>query len=313
MDESSPLPLGDRRITLDQLRAFVAVADEGGFQAAGSRLGRTQSAVTQSVKGLEAGLETRLFDRRRGHVVGLTAEGQRFLPSAREILARLTDAVGALARPELSGRIALGVPDDFPIVDLHGAISRCLDLNPRLQIDVTSALSAPLAAMVRAGGLDLAIFNRIERAEPDDEVEVLRTEQLCWVGRERVSLAGIGTLPLCVFPEGCPYRVAGLDALREVGAAARFAYVSASYDNVRAAISAGLGLGILPAGAIDPDHVRLGTAEGFPSLPRVQLLMAGRRRGMPFSAFAAFLRASPGLSRSDPIVRQSPARPLWSA
>jgi len=297
MDVSSPLSPGGGRITLDQMRAFVAVAEESGFHAAGARLGRTQSAVTQSVKALEDALGFRLFDRRRGHVVGLTAEGQRFLPHAREILARLSEAVVALARPDLSGRIALGVPDDFPIADLHGAISRCLGLNPRLRIDVVSALSVPLAAMLRAGDLDLAIYNRIEGTGADDDADVLRTEPLFWVGRERVRFDGTAPLPLCAFPEGCPYRLAGLEALRAVGGTARLAYVSASYDNVRAAISAGLGLGLLPAGAIDPDQVRLGADEGFPPLPRIQLVMAVRGRGALFSAFAEFLRAAPGLVR----------------
>lgn len=296
MDVSLPLGPGDRRITLDQLRAFVAVAEEGGFHAAGAHLGRTQSAVTQSVKALEDSLESRLLDRRRGHVVGLTVAGQRFLPHAREILARLSEAVVALTRPDLRGRIALGVPDDFPITDLHGAISRCLDLNPCLRIEVTSALSAQIGAMVRAGDLDIAIFNRIE-GQGDDVAEVLRTEPLCWVGRERGHLATAEPLPLCVFPEGCPYRVAGIEALQTMGATARFAYVSASYDNVRAAISAGLGLGLLPAGAIGADQVRLGAAEGFPPLPRIQLVMAVRGQGMLFSAFADFLRAAPGLVR----------------
>lgn len=297
MDVSLPHSPGDRRITLDQVRAFVAVVEEGGFHAAGTRLGRTQSAVTQNVKALEDAVETRLLDRRRGHVVGLTAEGVRFLPPAREILTRLTEAVGALTRPELSGRIALGVPDDFPIADLHGAISRCLGLNPRLRIDVTSALSAQIAAMVRTGGLDIAILNRIEGTGSDDDAEVLRTEPLHWVGRERVRFDRTAPVPLCVFPEGCPYRVAGLDAVRAAGTIARFAYVSASYDNVRAAIAAGLGFGVLPAGAIGSGQVRLGVAEGFPPLPRIHLMMAVRGRGGLFSAFADFLRAAPGLAR----------------
>jgi len=297
MDVSLPPSPGDRRISLDQLRAFVAVAEEGGFHAAGAQLGRTQSAVTQSVKALEDALESRLLDRRRGHVVGLTVEGQRFLPHAREILVRLTEAVGALTRPELSGRIALGVPDDFPIADLHGAISRCLGLNPRLRIDVTSALSSQIAAMLRAGELDIAIFNRIEATGAADEAEVLRTEPLYWVGCERVAFDRTEPVPLCVFPEGCPYRVAGVEALRALGATARFAYVSASYDNVRAAISAGLGLGLLPAGAVGRDQVRLDAAEGFPPLPRISLVMAVRGRGMLFSAFADFLRRAPGLMR----------------
>lgn len=50
-------------ITLDQLRLFLCVAEEGSFSAAGRRLGRVQSAVSQGVANLESALGVLLFDR----------------------------------------------------------------------------------------------------------------------------------------------------------------------------------------------------------------------------------------------------------
>ena len=50
-------------LTLDQLRVFVAVVEEGSFRAAAKRLGRVQSAVSHAVAGLETELEVALFDR----------------------------------------------------------------------------------------------------------------------------------------------------------------------------------------------------------------------------------------------------------
>ncbi|MDX5630372.1 MULTISPECIES: LysR family transcriptional regulator [unclassified Brenneria] len=71
--------LGDRRVTLEHLRAFVSIAEDGGFQRASEKLYRTQSAVTQSLRKLEEILGCRLLERRQGHIVGLTADGQRLL------------------------------------------------------------------------------------------------------------------------------------------------------------------------------------------------------------------------------------------
>ena len=51
------------RLTLDQLRMLIAVAETGSFSAAARRLGRVQSAVSQSVQALEATLGLALFDR----------------------------------------------------------------------------------------------------------------------------------------------------------------------------------------------------------------------------------------------------------
>ena len=51
------------RLTLDQLRALIAVAETGSFSAAARRLGRVQSAVSQSIQSLEETLGIELFDR----------------------------------------------------------------------------------------------------------------------------------------------------------------------------------------------------------------------------------------------------------
>lgn len=87
---------GDRRITLEHLRIFVAVAEAGGFQDAGLHVHRTQSAVTQSIKRLEEYMRCRLLERGQGQHTSLTGEGVRFLPEAKEILARVDHAVRAL-------------------------------------------------------------------------------------------------------------------------------------------------------------------------------------------------------------------------
>ena len=49
-------------LDLNKLHTFLTVADTGGITAAGDRLGRTRSAVSQSVTALEGSLGLRLFD-----------------------------------------------------------------------------------------------------------------------------------------------------------------------------------------------------------------------------------------------------------
>ena len=50
-------------VTLDQLRTFIAAAEEGSFSAAGRKLRRAQSVVSQTLANLEGQLGVRLFDR----------------------------------------------------------------------------------------------------------------------------------------------------------------------------------------------------------------------------------------------------------
>lgn len=295
MSIADPSPLGDRRVTLEQLRAFVLVAEGGGFQQAGHELRRSQSAVTQSLKRLEEILQRRLVERRQGHVLGLTPDGERFLPAANEILARTSQAVSAVRQPQISGSIAIGVPDDFRLHDLHGAMSRCSALNPSLRTEVRSALSSAILQMFDSRLLDLAILKRVatdDRIAKSKLTYLLRKEPLHWIAKERRSLDSIDELPLAVFPEGCSYRATAFEAISVIGKPAYCSYVSASYENIRAAVSAGLGIGILPQSALAKDHVILDEKDGFPALPEVHLVMIQASQKGTIKQFANFLRVS---------------------
>ncbi|TGT18483.1 LysR family transcriptional regulator, partial [Mesorhizobium sp. M3A.F.Ca.ET.174.01.1.1] len=50
-------------VSMDQLRTFIAAADEGSFSAAGRRLRRAQSVVSQTLANLEGQINVQLFDR----------------------------------------------------------------------------------------------------------------------------------------------------------------------------------------------------------------------------------------------------------
>src|ERR1700730_1887858 len=69
---------------LDQLRAFIAAAEEGSFSAAGRKLRRAQSVVSQTLSNLEKQLGVKLFDR-SGRYPRLTQSGQALLIDARAI------------------------------------------------------------------------------------------------------------------------------------------------------------------------------------------------------------------------------------
>src|ERR1700735_5608248 len=103
-------------VSLDQLRTFIAAADEGSFSAAARRLRRAQSVVSQTLANLEGQLGGKLFDR-RGHVPVLTDQGRALLADARTVAgridllkARAKSLVGGL-EPELSMAVDVMLPD----------------------------------------------------------------------------------------------------------------------------------------------------------------------------------------------------------
>jgi DNA-binding transcriptional LysR family regulator len=103
-------------VSLDQIRTFIAAADEGSFSAAGRRLRRAQSVVSQTLANLEGQLGVKLFDR-SGHLPVLTDQGRALLADARAVAcdmdllkARAKTLAGGL-EPELSVAVDVMFPD----------------------------------------------------------------------------------------------------------------------------------------------------------------------------------------------------------
>jgi DNA-binding transcriptional LysR family regulator len=111
-------------VTLDQLRTFIAAADEGSFSAAARKLRRAQSGISQTLANLEDQFGVKLFDRSRRRPL-LTPQGQTLLSHARTVAGdvdRLKAHAKSLAgglEPELS--IAVDVM--FPMATLTAAVA----------------------------------------------------------------------------------------------------------------------------------------------------------------------------------------------
>src|ERR1700750_2898386 len=75
-----------RTMNFRHVRAFVAIADSGGFARAAARLNLSQPALSRQIRALETELRTSLFDR-IGRGVKLTSEGEDLLARCRRLLA----------------------------------------------------------------------------------------------------------------------------------------------------------------------------------------------------------------------------------
>lgn len=238
-------------VTLDQLRAFVSVADASSFTEAARAQMRTQTAVTRQIKGMENALGQRVLRRTRGHVEGLTEVGQQLLPYARRVLSTIDDAWVALSNPNISGRIRVGVMDDVDVTWLNELIARFREAQPDCEVRATSDFSTRLEQRVENGDIDLAIVKRlVVQGSPSREGWVY-CEPLMWAVGPGFRCDPKKPVPVVVFHEGCVYRARLLDTLRRSGVAFFVAYEGQSYANVRTAISAGLGLSALTKSQIE--------------------------------------------------------------
>lgn len=136
-------------LSLDQLRTFIAAAEEGSFSAAGRKLRRAQSVVSQTLANLEAQVDLQLFDRSHRYPQ-LTEVGKALLEEARGVVNGM-DAFKARARmlseglePELS--VAIDVM--YPMASLTDAVGAFRTEFPgtplRLYVEALGAVARPV-------------------------------------------------------------------------------------------------------------------------------------------------------------------------
>lgn len=150
-------------LTLDQLRTFIAAAQEGSFSAAGRKLRRAQSVVSHTLANLEAQIGVPLFDRSAKYP-RLTAQGKELLLAARGVADHI-DTFKARARTMREG------------------------LEPELSVAIDAVY--PIAALTKAVGLFKATY---PNTPLQLHVQALGgVTQLVLDGRCRIGIAG--TLP----------------------------------------------------------------------------------------------------------------------
>lgn len=251
-------------IDLYKLHLFTVVAGEGSFTAAAERLYMSQSAVSQHMKDLEAGLGKTLFHRgRRG--VRLTGDGELLHGYAGRILDLVAEAEVALtdvARLE-SGRLQLGATPGIATYLAPDWVERFRGHYPRLNVAVQTGITSQIVADVLAGRLDLAYIEGeldAHRQPRLASVELEEIEQLvvigpshAWWGREQLNLAELYGQPFVMRPPGSQTRI-WLDAAL---AADRVVPVVASeFDNVESikrTVAQGPYVTILPGYAVRSD------------------------------------------------------------
>ena len=259
-------------LDLDLLRSFVSVVDTGGFTRAGERVHRTQSTVSQQIRRLEESFGRPLLHR-DGKRITPTEGGERLLSYARRLLALAEEARDVVSRPTGDGVVRLGIPEDFAAYRLTEMLSDFARSRPGLRLHVRCGKSAQLRSALERRDLDLALLKRDMEEVGAGDIAAW-PERLHWLTSRRHPIDfRRDSLPLAVFEQGCLYRNRAINALETVGRAWHIAYTSPNVFGVQAAVSAGLGVSILPEVAILPDHNVLGAGDGFPPITDTEVAL----------------------------------------
>jgi len=265
-------------LELDLLRSFVSVVDTGGFTRAGERVHRTQSTVSQQIKRLEETLGYPLLHR-DGKQATPTEQGERLVSYARRLLALEQEARDVIARPESEGVVRLGLPEDFTVYRLTELLSDFARSRPGLRLDVRSGLSVQSRRAIERGELDLALY---KRDAGESGGIAAWPERLHWItSRQHPINFRRDPLPFCMFEQGCLYRNRMIHAAEAAGRAWHMAYTSPSLAGIQAAVSAGIGVSILPEVAILPEPRVLKSKDGFPAITNTEVVLVTAANASP--------------------------------
>ncbi len=248
-------------LDIDQLKTFLAIADVGNFTRAADEVNKTQSAVSMQMKRLEEVLGRPLFAR-DGRGSRFTHDGEKLIEYARRIVALSDEAVSAFTKPEITGTVRFGTPDDYADIFLPEVLARFNRTHPLVTVDVECYSSAVLSDRVQRSELDLSIVTFYG----DRNGEPVRREELVWATSARHSLHLLEELPLAVSHTGCIWRKLVVEALEKVGRKYRIAYSSPNSSTLNAAVMQGLAIAAMPEICLRPGMRVLTEADGFPKL-----------------------------------------------
>lgn len=144
---------------ITELKTFIAVVRYGGFSAAGSHIGLTQSAVSSQIQRLEESLGLVLFDRTRRSAV-LNEAGARVLARAEDIVALFAKLGDANTDDELAGTLRIGAIASVQSMILPRALAALRKESPRLLVNIAPGVSMALMDQLDSAEIDAAIMIR---------------------------------------------------------------------------------------------------------------------------------------------------------
>lgn len=257
---------------LDLLKAIVMVADCGTFTAASARLHSTQSTISQKVRRLEEMAGHKLLER-GSRDVRPTDAGETLLAYARRMLALNDEMIEALSGANVGVTVRLGLPEDFVgglTTHMLAAFNR---KHPQVKLEVTSGLCRDVSNSYDRGDLDLIL---VKQRRNSREAVATWPEQLRWIDSAENPSIQLDPIPLVAFPPRGLYRDDMTNAIESIGRRWRLSFISSSLSGIQAAVADGLGISLLPARAVSPNHVVLTTKSGLPAIETMDIALLHR-------------------------------------
>lgn len=235
------------------IKTFLAVADERSFSRAAAKVHRTQPAVSQAVRRLEADLGEQLFDR--SSKSGTLTDAGKVLQNYGQRLVRLAEEAESAMR-ELRdlrrGRVLIGA-NEAAVHTLLPLIGRFRQRVPEIAIDVRRVPARQIAVEVQQGSLDFGAltFHPVEEgllevAVGSDELVLLVPPSHALAGRRQVTMEEVAGEPLVAHNDPSPARERVLRLFDQRHITLNMVIALPSLDGIKRAVELSLGVALLP-------------------------------------------------------------------
>ncbi|MEA5467891.1 LysR family transcriptional regulator [Spirulina sp. 06S082] len=245
---------------IEQLQAFLAVAEAGNFGQAAKQCGITQSTISRQIQALESELGLPLFHRTAR--VKLTIAGEQLLSRAKRICLEWNNATREV------GELRDGKQPELCVAAIHSACAHylppilqqfCRDY-PEVQLRVTALGSDRALKVLRDNLVDVAIVmnNQFLTASPETIVEPLYHEPvqilmaayhpLCQY--DRVPWSKLIGYPQVVFKDGYGMQRLVQERFEKLGATLQVVMELNTLDAFRGVVRQGDAIALLPQGAL---------------------------------------------------------------
>ncbi|SDL49687.1 DNA-binding transcriptional regulator, LysR family [Modicisalibacter muralis] len=256
-----------KNIPTDLLRTFVTIKDLGGFTSAGELLGRSQPAISLQIKKLEETLGTKLF--LRGTSLALTADGEYLYASAKKMLEINDEIVNKIRGENISGKVRLGIPNDFELAFLPRVLRSFSKTYPNISVEVDCEISKVIQQRYHKNFYDIVLVMEAINANEERDNRDYRIEQLEWVMAHDYTPSRNEVVPLIAYPQGCIYRSITEELLTSHGIGYKAVYTSPSLLGLLSAVEAGLGITVMAHSTVPSKMKCAMTTAALPPLGQV--------------------------------------------
>ncbi len=289
-------------VTLRQLRAFVAVAQDGGITRAAQRLHLTSSALSMLISSLEGELEVRLFERTTRRMA-LSDAGAELLPSIEKVFDNLDAAFDGLRQfsDRRNGRFAVATSPLLAATLLPTLLASFRLRFPGIEVNLFDLPPDGIAQAARGGQADFGVCTADEDI-PDLLATTLYRDRLmlaCTAGhplaqRREVRWTDLAGEALVLLRHGSGLRTLVERGFAQVNEVVRPSFEVAHVGTAVGLVEAGLCICILPSYALHRTRAMdvVAVPMTAPVVERniVALTAPQRRLSAPCEAFLAHFR-----------------------